>query len=100
MSVPYRTVLYPPSTAYFRTVPYRTRVCVCVKGRKSCKIVCVCAVSKHYKKYGLASTCLQTTVPYRTVLESTAYRTVLTYRTHAYLKNILDLIKLLFWNLF
>jgi len=24
MSVPHRTVLYPPSTAYFRTVPYHT----------------------------------------------------------------------------
>ncbi len=30
--------------------------------------VCVCTVSKYYKKYGLASTCLQNyrTVPYRT----------------------------------
>ncbi len=67
-------------------------VCVCVKGRKSCKCVCACAcacvcvcvcvsaVCKYCKKYGLASTCLQTTVPYRTVL---------TYRTHAYCVYIL-----------
>jgi hypothetical protein len=35
-------------------------------------------------EYCLASTCLQN---YRSVLESTAYRTALTYRTHAYFKR-------------
>ena len=41
--------------------------------------VCVSAVCKYCKKYGLASTCLQTTVPYRSVLESTTYRTHVPY---------------------
>jgi len=45
-TVAYRT-LYPPSTAYFRTVPYSC-VCVCVlKGERVvnvCVCVCVCVV--------------------------------------------------------
>ena len=53
-------------------------VCVCVLKGERVVNVCVSAVCKYCKKYGLESTCLQTTVPYLKVRRTVPYsRTVL-----------------------
>ncbi len=105
MSVPYHAVLYPPSTAYFRTVMYRTHKKVkqslagqhfemwllsqCFVWWEILHSSCILRGSKNFPKrqfhfhwkslWKSTVRVCNTTVPYRTVLERMAYRTHIPY---------------------